>query len=271
MSGYEHILYAVSGRVATITLNRPDRMNALNDAMVEEIWAAAAAAEADRGVRAILLTGAGRAFCAGGDVGGFGGADPRMLITKQQRPFDMNRRPDYQTRHSLFPAIGKPIVAMINGAAAGLGLLYALFADIRIAAENAVFTTAFARRGLSAEYGMAWILRETVGHAHALDLLLSARKIDGREAQRIGLVQQCHPAEELAAATEAYVQELVEWCSPRSMRVIKQQVWDAPFQALHEAVMAANQDMLESNVSADFAEGTASFRERRKPDFPDPI
>ena len=202
----QQILYEVSGGIATITLNRPEAMNAWTDVMAQEVWQAMQAAAQDDGVRVVVLTGAGRAFCAGGDVTGFKGADadPRQLLTKLPRPYDFSRRPDYQGRASYFPAIPKPVIAMVNGACAGLGLVHALFADVRIAADDAVFTTAFARIGLASEYGMAWALRNVVGHSHAADLLLSARKVRGEEALRMGLVSQIHPREKLAEATRAY-------------------------------------------------------------------
>ena len=182
----------------------------------------------------------------------------------------MNQPPDYQTRHTYFPAIEKPIIGMVNGPMAGLGLLYSLFCDVRFASDTAVFTTAFARRGLGAEYGMAWILARVVGHANALDLLLSGRKVLGAEALRLGLANQIYPLPELKEATRAYVKELVTWCAPSSTRMMKRALYQVPFQSLHEAVMSANQDMLTSNVSADFKEGTASFREKRPPRFQDP-
>ncbi|MBV8747888.1 MAG: enoyl-CoA hydratase [Xanthobacteraceae bacterium] len=263
------VLYEVSDQIATVTLNRPETLNAITDQLTSELYDVMQTAASDRKVRAIILTGAGRAFCAGGDITGFGNQTPQDLITKLPRQFDMNRRPDFQTRHTYFPAIAKPIIGMINGAAAGLGLLYALFCDIRFASEHAVLTTAFARRGLGAEYGMAWILTELVGHANALDLLISGRKVKGDEALRLGLVNQIHPQAELASATYAYAKEIVTWCAPSSMRMMKRAVYDVPFQSLHEAVMLANQDMLVSNVSADFKEGTASFREKRPPKFQD--
>jgi enoyl-CoA hydratase/carnithine racemase len=251
-------------------LNRPDSMNAITDQLTTELHGAMQAAAADPNVRAIILTGAGRAFCAGGDITGFGGQAPAELITKLPRPFDMNEPADYQTRHTYFPAINKPIIGMINGAAAGLGLLYALFCDIRFASEQAVFTTAFARRGLGAEYGMAWILTQVVGQANALDLLISGRKVLGPEALRLGLVNQIFPATELKEATLSYVKEMVTWCAPSSMRMMKRSVYQVPFQSLHDAVMMANRDMLTSNASTDFKEGTASFREKRPPRFQDP-
>lgn len=266
---YQQILYEVNGGIATITLNRPQALNAWTDVMAEEVWQAMQAAGQDGGVRVIILTGAGRAFCAGGDVTGFKGADadPRQLLTKLPRPYDFSRRPDYQGRASYFPSIPKPVIAMVNGACAGLGLVHALFADVRIAADDAVFTTAFARIGLASEYGMAWALRNVVGHSHAADLLLSARKVRGEEALHMGLVSQIHPQGKLAEATYAYAKEMAELCSPRSTRVLKQQLWELPFQSLHEALMQDSQDMLTSNVCEDFQEGKRAFMDKRTPRF----
>jgi enoyl-CoA hydratase/carnithine racemase len=264
---YETILYEATDGVAIVTLNRPDRMNALNDAIVAELHDAMWRADADAEARVIVLTGAGRAFCTGGDIGRFGSIDPKQLIAKLPRTFDGNRRPDYQARHIYFPQLRKPVIGMLNGATAGLGLLYALGCDIRFAADTAVFTTAYVRRGLSAEYGTAWMLARVVGHANALDLLLSGRKLLAPEAKEVGLVNKVYPAEKLSAETYAYAREMAIWCSPRAMRAIKQQAYEAPFQTLHEAVMMANQDMVVSNGSADFKEGTRSFAKKRPPKF----
>lgn len=266
---YQQILYEIKDRIATITLNRPERMNTWTDVMSQEVYEAMHAAAKDRQVRVIVLTGAGRAFCAGADVGTLGEDDPKALLHKLPRPFDMNRRADYQTRHTWHPSIPKPIIAMLNGATAGLGLVNALSCDVRFAAEDAVFTTAFGRIGLSAEYGIAWMLARTVGHANALDLLISGRKVAASEAQRLGLVNFVHPRDQLADATYAYARELVDWCSPRSMRAIKQQVWEAPFQTLAEAVTMANRDMVIGSALPDFKEGLSAFLEKRKPGFTD--
>ena len=261
---FETIAYEVADHIATVTLNRPGSMNAINDQLTTELHHAMQAAARDPKVRAIILTGAGRAFCAGGDITGFGGQAPSDLITKLPRHFDMNQPPDYQTRHSYFPAIEKPIIGMINGPVAGLGLLYALFCDVRLASDTA-FTTAFARRGLGAEYGMAWILEQVVGHANSLDLLLSGRKVLGAEALRLGLANQIYPLAELKEATSAYVKELVTWCAPSSMRMMKRALYQVPFQSLHEAVMLANQDMLTSNVSPDFKEAPRASGKSARP------
>ena len=265
---YEHILYSVEDRVARITLNRPDRMNAWTATMEREVRAAMEAAAADDEVRAIVLTGAGRAFCAGADMDDLKDLDPEDIRAEAwMRPFDMNRRPDWQTRYSFYPAIEKPIVAMLNGATAGIGLVHALYCDLRFAAETAAFSTAFARRGLIAEHGMSWMLPRIVGHANALDLLMSARKFHAPEAHRMGLVHQVHPVERLEEATMAYVRDLVENVSPRAMAVIKRQLYEVPFQTLAEATIDANREMALAARSEDFREGVAHFLEKRPARF----
>ena len=264
---YQEILVDTQDRISTITLNRPQQLNAWTDVMAEEVYGAMSAASADDGVRVIVLTGAGRAFCAGGDITGFKTSNPRQLLDKLPRAYDFSRRPDYQSRAAYFPSIQKPIIAMLNGAAAGLGLVHALFCDVRFAAEDATLTTAFSRIGRASEYGMGWILNRVTGHANALDLLLSARKVRGAEALRLGLVNQIHPKEQLTAATYAYAKELADLVSPRSARVMKQQLWELPFQTLHESLMMDSDEMLRANVSEDFAEGKRAFMEKRAPRF----
>ena len=261
------IIVDTQDRIATITLNRPQQLNAWTDVMAEEVFGAMSAASVDEEVRVIILTGAGRAFCAGGDITGFKSSNPRQLLDKLPRAYDFSRRPDYQSRAAYFPSIQKPIIAMLNGATAGLGLVHALFCDLRFAADDAALTTAFSRIGLASEYGMGWILQRIVGHANALDLLLSARKVRGAEALRLGLVNQVYPTAELKAATYAYARELADLVSPRSSRVMKQQLWELPFQTLHEAVLADSDEMLRANVSEDFAEGKRAFMEKRTPRF----
>lgn len=265
---YQHILYGVDRRVATITLNRPERLNAWTATMEREVRAAMEEAAADEGVRAIVLTGAGRGFCAGADMDDLKDLDPGDIRKDAwMRPFDMNRRPDYQTRYAFYPAIPKPVIGMLNGATAGIGLVHALYCDIRFAADTAVFTTSFARRGLIAEHGLSWMLPLIVGHANALDLLLSARKFHAPEAHAMGLVNKIFPPERLAQETYAYVHDLVENVSPRSMGAIKRQQYEAPFQTLAENTMYANAEMAQSVLSDDFREGVAHFIEKRAARF----
>jgi enoyl-CoA hydratase/carnithine racemase len=231
------------------------------------VYEATHAAAADENVRVIILTGAGKAFCAGGDITGFKSDNPRHLIDKLPRPYDFSRRPDFQSRTAYFPSLPKPVIAMLNGATAGIGLVHALFCDLRFASEDTVITTAFSRIGLASEYGMGWILNRVVGHANAFDLLLSGRKVRGQESQRLGLVNQIFPPETLVQATCDYARELAEEVSPRSLRVIKQQLWELPFQTLQEALITDSAAMLEANVCEDFKEGKLAFVEKRPPRF----
>ena len=192
---YQHILYEVSEKIATITLNRPDRMNAWTPIMERDVRHAMEAAAADDNVRVIVLTGSGRAFCAGADMDALKGLDPDDIRRAQSLPaFDMNRRPDWQARYAYYPSMPKPVIGMLNGATAGIGLVHALYCDLRFAADNTVFTTAFSRRGLIAEHGISWMLPRIVGHANALDLLMSARRVSSEEALRIGLVNRLYPS-----------------------------------------------------------------------------
>ena len=161
----------------------------------------------------------------------------------------------------------KPVIAAINGPAAGLGLIMALYCDVRFAADSAVFTTAFARRGLIAEHGISWLLPALVGHAHALDLLLSARKVDATEALAMGLVNQVHPGSALMDAAQAYARDLADNVSPRSIRVMKRQVYRAVLQSLEDATLIANAELPGSFVSEDFKEGVAHFLEQRPARF----
>ena len=238
---YQHLLYGVEQKIATITLNRPERMNAWTPVMEREVRHAMEAAAKDDGVRVIVLTGAGRAFCAGADMDALKGLDPDDIGRAAGGPaLDMNRRADWQARYSFYPAIAKPIIAMLNGATAGIGLVHALYCDLRFAADNTVFTTSFARRGLIAEHGISWMLPRIVGHANALDLLLSARRVQSDEALRIGLVNRLYPADRLAEQTYAYARDLADFVSPTAMGVIKRQLYDVPFQTLSEAMIDAN-------------------------------
>ncbi|WP_418316164.1 enoyl-CoA hydratase [Piscinibacter sakaiensis] len=265
---YEQLIFSTEGSTAVITLNRPERMNALTKRLEAELRNAVEQAGRDPAIRAIVLTGAGRAFCAGMDMDDLEVLPPEDIQAEEwMRPYDMNRRSDYQTRYSYFPAAPKPIISAINGAAAGLGLVMALYSDFRLASEKAAFTTAFAKRGLIAEHGIAWMLPRIVGHANAMDLLLSSRKIDAREAHAMGLVQRVVAPEALLAEAMELARALATEVSPRSVRVMKRQLWEAPYQSLGEAVALANTEMFSSLQSDDFREGVAHFQERRPPRF----
>jgi enoyl-CoA hydratase/carnithine racemase len=161
----------------------------------------------------------------------------------------------------------KPLIAAVNGAAAGLGFVQALYCDLRFATPTAKFTTAFTRRGLIAEYGSAWLLPRLVGHSRAGDLLLSARVVTGSEALAMGLVDRVVPADELLDTTVAYAQELADNCSPSAMAAVKAQLAAAAVSSFDAAVVDADRRMLESFAHPDLAEGVASYQEKRPPAF----
>ena len=265
---YQHILYDVSDKIATITLHRPDRMNAWTPIMERDVRHAMETAAADDDVRVIVLTGSGRAFCAGADMDALKGLDPNDIKRAERvPPFDMNRRPDWQARYAYYPSIPKPVIGMLNGATAGIGLVHALYCDLRFAADNTVFTTAFSRRGLIAEHGISWMLPRIVGHANALDLLMSSRRVSSEEALRIGLVNRLYPPDQLREQTLAYARDLADFVSPSAIAVIKRQLYDVPFETLAEATIDANREMQIALRGSDFREGVASFMEKRAPRF----
>lgn len=273
--GYEQILYEVRDRIATVTLNRPDKLNAWTGVMGREVRQAMDEAGRDEAVRVIVLTGAGRGFCAGADMQMLSGivdagTAARVEDAQPARPApegDRAIRADFRGPYAYFPMVPKPIIAALNGATAGLGLVVSLYCDLRIAADTAVFTTAFSRRGLIAEHGVSWMLPRLVGLQHALDLLLSARKFTAQEALAMGLVSQVHPAATLMEGVRAYARELAELVSPRSIRVMKRQLWEAQFQTLAEATAVGNEEMRRSFGAEDFKEGVAHFVEKRAPRF----
>lgn len=270
----QETLYNVADRVATITLNRPDKLNAWTAVMEREVRAAMEEAERDQSVRAIVLTGAGRGFCAGADMSLLSNIAEKGLDEARRaqalRASDSDRegvRLDFRKKYSYFPAVTKPVIAAIQGPVVGLGLVIALYCDLRFASDAARFGTAFARRGLIAEYGMAWMLPRLVGHANALDLLFSARMIDAAEALRMGLVNQVFPQDVFLDKVQEYARELAWNVSPRSVRVIKRQVYEAMFQTLAEAFEASEGEMVASLQCEDFKEGVAHFVEKRAPAF----
>jgi len=279
MSAYEDILYEAADRVAVIRLNRPDALNAFTPLMGRELKRAVAAAVADDQVRVIVLTGAGRGFCAGADMKvlqqirsaapGTAARPPEPVEAEPEFPGDLG--PDvsahYGGRFGYMFKARKPIIAAINGPAAGLGFVLALYADVRFAASEAKFTTSFAQRGLIAEHGVSWLLPRLVGPAHALDLLLSARRFGAAEAQSMGLVNRVFEQAKFMDEVMAYARSLAETVSPRSMAVIKAQIWKTPFQGFAESLAVADAEMQKSFRSEDFKEGVAHYVEKRAPRF----
>jgi enoyl-CoA hydratase/carnithine racemase len=268
MTDYQDILFGIEDGIATITLNRPDRLNAWTPTMYAEIRDAMERLTADKDVKVIVLTGAGRGFCAGADMSALqsisaAGANERS----EPAPFDPRARDDFHHAQTYFPTVPKPIIAAVNGPTAGLGLAILLFCDLRFASDAAAFVTAFSRRGLIAEHGTSWMLTRLVGHSRAMDLLLSSRKVGAEEALRIGLVDRVVPAAELISETYAYARDLADNVSPRSIAVMKRQLWNGLLQDLRTAMQDADHEMALSLRSADFREGVAHFLEKRPPRF----
>ena len=256
----EVVTRTVEDGVALITLNRPERLNAWTGEMQGLYFDLLDDAAGRDDVRAIVVTGAGRGFCAGADMAvlqdiGAGGNGADADAPPDTRP------------QTVALGIPKPIVAAINGACAGIGLVQALMCDIRFAAADAKLTTAFARRGLVAEHGISWLLPRLVGPAHALDLLLSGRVVLGDEAERLGLVNRALPRDTVVDEAVAYARELATSCSPASMATMKRQVYADLERDLDDALGDANELMLKSFEAPDFGEGVASFVERRAPRF----
>jgi len=257
------VLMKVDEAVAVVTLNRPERLNAWTPELQTQYFDRLDECATREDVRAIVVTGAGRGFCAGADMdnlqslagaSGNGGGDGTPLVA-DPRP----------VRHPI--SIPKPIIAAINGPCAGLGLVFALMCDIRFAADEAKITTSFARRGLVAEHGISWILPRLIGPARALDLLFSARVVRGRDAVELGLVNQSFEADRVLERSVEYAHELAHECSPASLAAMKRQVYLDLERSHAEAVEEANRLMGESFAAPDFAEGVQSFLERRAPRF----
>ncbi|MCC6145381.1 MAG: enoyl-CoA hydratase [Candidatus Hydrogenedentes bacterium] len=271
---YTELLYSVSDHVATITLNRPDKLNAWTLTMEKEYRHAMATAEADEQVRVIIVTGAGKGFCAGADMSLLasvqqGTLDVQDTGTDDVQPGAGPDTPDaFQKPYSFPLAINKPIIAAINGAAVGIGLVHAMYCDIRFASDTAKFGTAFAQRGLIAEHGLSWLLPRLIGVENALDLMLSSRIIFADEARQMGLVSRVVKPETLMDTVHEYARHLASKCSPRSLSIIKRQVWhDQLSDDLAASCDTAIREMFDIFATADFAEGVMSYLEKRPPNF----
>jgi len=272
---YEHIKYEVSDPVAIITLNRPDALNAITGRMQAELKHALATAEKDEAVVGIVLTGAGRGFCAGADIGGLqatasgeaGGQAREDLSQFSAKPGNPDMGEDFTVTFSYIPRLQKPLIAAINGACAGLGFVFACLCDMRFVEKQAKFTSAFVNRGLIAEHGSSWILPRIIGLSNALDLLWSGRKFDGIEADRLGLANRL--CDEGTAKQQAidYIKELAATAAPNSIKIIKAQLYRHLNMTFGPAMQESNQLMAESLNGGDFKEGVSSFVERRPPEF----
>ncbi len=270
---YQQILYEVADRIATITLNRPEKLNAWTMRMGAEVEHACRRADADGEVRVIVVTGAGKGYCAGADMNMLQGlqsgdaGDAAALSSSPPAPADAAVPAAFRGPYSYPMALHKPVIAAVNGVAAGLGLSYMLFYDMRIASERARFGTVFSRRGLVAEHGTAYLLPRLVGLANACELLYSGRLIAAEEALRMGLVNRVVPHESLLATVREVAAEMATLCSPRSIRIMKRQIYGALLKDLGAVIEEADTEMVASFTTEDFREGVASFVQKRPPRF----
>jgi len=263
--------YLVADRVATITLNRPERLNAWTGRMQTEYrWCLAQAAD-DASVRVIVVTGAGRGFCAGADSAALaghvdrGGYDAGVPEDVAMPGYGVDERFDADFAYHF--GIPKPILAAVNGPAAGVGLALACFCDVRIAASGAKLTTAHGRLGLPAEFGLSWLLPRLIGAARAADLLLSSRVFLAEEARDMGLVASVVPRDELDGAVAAYAEDLVSRIAPSSLAATKRQLYVDLHQGAVASIREADRLLRTMVPSEEFQEGVAALREKRPPSF----
>lgn len=268
--------FEVEEGVALVTLNRPDRLNAWSVRMEKEYRWCLETADADPEVRVIVVTGAGRGFCAGADMRALddmadtGGYPEGAVPSAESAAPDIGRapeRPDYGHIHTFVLGLRKPVIAAVNGAAAGVGFVLMCYADIRFAANDAKLTTSFGRLGLPAEHGVSWVLSRLLGPAHAADLLFSSRIVLGDEAERLGLVNKALPLDDLLPFTLDYARRMAAEISPSSLAMMKRQLWGDLLDDLDTAAGRSVREMLAMIAAPDFAEGVAAFQERRPPRF----
>jgi len=268
------VRYEVSDRVATVTLDRPERLNAWTGRMQTEYRWCLAQAEADPAVRVVVVTGAGRGFCAGADfralernvaAGGYDDGVREELATP-----GYGVRSEFDHAFAFHYGMATPVIAAVNGPAAGVGLVLACYCDLRFAAAGAKLTTSAPRLGLPAEFGLSWVLPRLVGLGHATDLLLSSRVVLAEEAAAMGLVNRVLPPAELLPATYDYARALAHDVSPASLRETKRQIYGDLHGDVGSAVERSVTLTDEMMGGADYAEGVRAWTERRNPAFPDP-
>jgi enoyl-CoA hydratase/carnithine racemase len=261
----EAVIYQVASTgVAVMTLNRPDRLNTWGGDIATSFYAGLDRAEQDPAVRVIVLTGRGKAFCAGAQLGSMGNLSQSIEKTDEGKLASLigDQQPHYLT------TLSKPVVAAINGSCVGIGLTQALMCDVRFAAAGAKFAASFARRGLIAEYGVSWILPRLTGWGVALDLLLSGRTFLADEAAKLGLVKAVVPPDQLMTHAMAYAEDIAQNCSPASMAIIKRQAYGDALRDVADSSSRSEILLQQSLRRPDVIEGITSFLEKRAPDFP---
>jgi len=268
---FAEIIYDKSDRIATVTFNRPEKMNAWTPTMGAETRTALLDADRDRTIGAIIVTGAGRAYCAGADMGGLseissgrasatgGGSSP----SSDQEEWLRAQRPDYRNQYAYLLGLSKPVIGAINGACVGLGFTTCLYQDIRIASENARMGLIFVQRGLAIEHGSSWMLSRIVGVARAVELAVTGRLVEADEALRIGLVHRVVPQARLIGTAREVAGHIANNCSPLGVSEAKKLVWRHLFTDLATAIREDDESMTMMTRSEDFKEGVRAFIEKR--------
>jgi len=269
----ETVLYELRDNIALVTLNRPHRHNAWNGTMHMAYRRALLRADADEAARAIIVTGAERAFCVGGDAKALaghvekGGYDPGTSADIAMPGY--GRSANFDAPFAYQMGLSKPIIAALNGPAAGVGLALAAFTDLRFAVPGVKFTTAHGKLNLPAEYGLSWILPRIMGLGRANDLLLTSRVMLSDEAHRLGFVNDLFPADQLLGRSIAFVADMLARVSPNALRQTRWQTYDDLHQSAAAAVVRSEQLIEEMMRERDYAEGVAAFTERRQPSWRD--
>ena len=268
------VRYEVAGAVATVTLDRPHRLNAWTGRMHAEYRWCLAAAEGDPAVRVVVVTGAGRGFCAGADATALekhveaGGYDDGLREAPATPGYGV--RPEFDHAFAFHFGMATPVIAAVNGPAAGIGLVLACFCDLRFAAAGAKLTTSAPRLGLPAEYGLSWVLPRLVGTGHAVDLLLSSRVVLAEEAATMGLVNKVLPPDELLPFVYDYAGRLASEVSPAAVRETKRQIYGDWHGDVGSSVERSVELIDRMMGEPDYAEGVRAFVDKRPPRFPDP-
>jgi enoyl-CoA hydratase/carnithine racemase len=272
---YQHVLLEIDDPVATITLNRPDKLNAMTLRTTDELRHALVEADGNEAVVGIVLTGAGRGFCAGLDLGEIeemeraGTTDISDVATDlaDLQPHDAHASADFERPCSYLMSLRKPVIAAINGPCVGLGFSFAMFCDLRFMSSAAMLSTTFSRLGLVAEHGTAWLLPRLIGISKTLDVLWSGRRIGAEEALTMGLVHRVVEPDQLLEQAQDYIRQLAQTASPNSLMHMKRQVYSYLMQPLRSAMEETEALQNQSMTWPDLAEGMAAFAEKRPPNF----
>ncbi len=269
---FSDIIYEKADRIATVTMNRPDKMNAWTPKMGAEMRQTMLDADRDDNVGAIILTGAGRAYCAGADMSGLseisqGRASAGAAVAAPDDDLAKDARPDYRTPYSWMLSLRKPVIGAINGACVGLGFTYSLYQDIRIASDKARMGLIFTQRGLAIEHGSSWMLPRIIGVTRAVELAVTGRLVDAQEALAIGLVNRVVSHDKLMETAREVASHIASKCSPLGVSQAKKMIWGHLFTDLATAIKEDDASMQMMTKSEDFAEGVKAFIEKRSPRF----